>query len=227
MTYLEGLKRPPKLTRNEEFELFTRLRRALEEDSDDTPELLERVILQYIHWATYITLRTAWGLLDEDEAASMAAEALTRTAKKFRPDGKVRFCTYAKHRVHGMAMSYAIEERARRRANCRPVDTLKDQDREPNKFNHDDIQHKRPRFSRGGLEQLVEASDIYDRVDVGLKSEVAKGLLGLLSDLERRLIVDHYVIGYSYRELARRYGKSHEKIRLIVRDAVSRIRVQK
>lgn len=215
MNYFNSEPRPPKLTREEEVELFkvvASLHRLGQ--SADLKVQLSKVLSQYHHWATYLVNRVAWGVLDEDEVASLASEALMRSAIKFDPENGTRFCTYARHRINGMARSRSMREHALSKRMWAYRDALVDDD----KFNHDSIQVVPHRQFHLATPDCTEA------VDRKLKLDSIREKLSSFPELTRLLVEGYYFKGEPLRELASKHGVCHETARQKIQKAIKELK---
>jgi RNA polymerase sigma factor (sigma-70 family) len=217
MTYLQTIKRPPKLTRAEEYQLFSSYVDARKQEDDKSEsELLEIIITQFIHWATFMVRRIAWGVTTEDEATSLAVEALITVARNYNPEDGTRFCTYAQHRLRGMALTYAYRERAYRARQT----SHKYHDRDYDKFDHDSIQTRASRRATNPFFQ-VETKAVCNRIEF---LRVMDLLQDKATPFEQALVTAKLIEGLTYREIAARVGKSHERVRQIVQKTIKRIK---
>ena len=215
MNYFNSEPRPPKLTREEEVELFKLVAQLHQTGPSSALKVqLSKVLSQYHHWATYLVNRIAWGVLDEDEAASIASEALMRSAIKFNPETGTRFCTYARHRINGMARSRSMREHALMRRQWAYRETIVDED----KFNHDSIQVVPHR------QHLLSSPDCTEDVDRKLKLDAIREKLGSFPELTRVLVEGYYFKGEPLRVLASKHGVCHETARQKIQKAIEELK---
>lgn len=218
---LRKVHRVRNLTRKEEFRLFTWLRNAIRQRKQTlVRKHMTRVLNQYLHWAVFLASRVAWQL-PPDELASVAADGLMRAATTFDPDSGCRFITYARHRVKGIARSYAMDEGQYKLSRIQLRET-KDR-RDEDKYDHECIQTCGVSHGQHQYSELVH-DGLEEEVDRRLLFERAVGFLDVLSSLQKTLVLEYYVSGYSLRELANRHGKSHEKIRQILEEAIQTVK---
>jgi RNA polymerase sigma factor (sigma-70 family) len=212
-----------KLTCREEFALFAEIQRLrdLKDDSGRIEKALSVVIHQYWHWATHLVSQVMWsGTASTNEMVSIACEALLKTASRFDPTCGVRFCTYSRHRILGLARSRAMQEH-RRRGHLLPL--LEDSTPEESKFNHEAIQFRAVIQAQRDYDK-TEPHSLPDSVDHKLKLERIQEQMKRFTPLTQQLLEGYYFRGDTLRALAARTGVSHETVRKRIQKATKALK---